>query len=91
MVRRNVKEYLASLLAEAAGKPGPRRLTFLSAALTVEIVPVIIEHVQDGAEFRMLSGDRCDGFNVPRRSRTSKAQVRVVRIRAGGRQWEPPC
>ena len=49
-----------------------------------------VGHVQDGAEFRMLSGDHRDGLNVPRRSRTSKVQVHVVTLYAGGRQWGIP-
>ena len=44
------------------------------------VVSIYISHVQDEAELRLLSIDPSSGPGLPRRSRTSKVQIHVVRI-----------
>ena len=57
-----------------------------ATASSVELVPAVVMHVQDGADFRMLSADPHDGITLPKRRRTSKVQVPVVELRAKGQR-----
>ena len=54
---------------------------FLSIQLT---------HVQDEAEIRLLSSDPSCRLGLPRRSRTSKVQMHVVKLSVIGRCWDLP-
>ena len=68
---------LAAASRSATGGPP----VFLSIQLT---------HVQDEAEIRLLSSDPSCRLGLPRRSRTSKVQMHVVKLSVSGRCWDLP-
>ena len=68
---------LAAASRSATGGPP----VFLSIQLT---------HVQDEAEIRLLSSDPSCRLGLPRRSRTSKVQMHVVKLSVLGRCWDLP-
>ena len=68
---------LAAASRSATGGPP----VFLSIQLT---------HVQDEAEIRLLSSDPSCRLGLPRRSRTSKVQMHVVKLSVIGRCWDLP-
>ena len=51
---------------------------------------VILLHVQDEAELRLLSSDPSSRPGLPRRSRTSKVQLHVVRLLCKRKEFQLP-
>ena len=51
---------------------------------------VILLHVQDEAELRLLSSDSSSRPGLPRRSRTSKVQLHVVRLLCKRKEFQLP-
>ena len=63
-------------------------------AFGVSVAPpflgVILLHVQDEAELRLLSSDSISRPGLPRRSRTSKVQLHVVRLLCKRKEFQLP-
>ena len=55
-----------------------------------QFVAVHLVHVQDEADIRLLSNDANNERGLPRRSRSSKVQIHVVRLQTGGQSFELP-
>jgi hypothetical protein len=53
-------------------------------------VCIFMSHVQDEAELRLLTSDPGSRPGLPRRSRTSKVQLHVVRVSCQGKSWAVP-
>ena len=55
-----------------------------------QFLPVLLVHIQDEADIRLRSGDARDGPKLPRRGRSSKVQVHVLKLAVGHHQKEIP-
>ena len=55
-----------------------------------QFVAVHLVHVQDEADIRLLSNNGNSERGLPRRSRSSKVQIHVVRLQTGGQSFELP-
>ena len=84
MNHSKVREFVSMQLREVVS----------GTALGVSAVPpflgVILLHVQDEAELRLLSSDSSSRPGLPRRSRTSKVQLHVVRLLCKRKEFQLP-
>jgi len=89
LICSNVREFVAAHLKAATGALRARGAKAATGADT-HFVGMYLTHVQDEADLRLLSNDASSGPGLPRRSRSSKVQIHVVRLKVEGKSWNLP-
>ena len=79
-----VREFLSMQLRGVVSE------TALGVSAAPPFLGVILLHVQDEAELRLLSSDSSSRPGLPRRSRTSKVQLHVVRLFCKRKEFQLP-
>ena len=79
-----VREFLSMQLRGVVSE------TALGVSAAPPFLGVILLHVQDEAELRLLSSDSSSRPGLPRRSRTSKVQLHVVRLLCKRKEFQLP-
>ena len=79
-----VRDFLSMQLRGVVSEPA------LGVSAARPFLGVILLHVQDEAELRLLSSDASSRPGLPRRSRTSKVQLHVVRLLCKRKEFQFP-
>ena len=89
MVFLEVRNFVAAhFLEKAKHMPAATGAGTAATSASITFLPLVVSHVQDEADMRLLTMNPESGPRLPRRSRSSKVQVNVMSVGKQGRSWD---